>query len=866
MKINNVIFLLAFVFLLAACDDKDKAEVDPNVIQRGEAEYTITAQHPSENENKLSYNFGIAEGGAAVSEPDYSVIWDFGDGTERKSGVSLNHIYKSEGDYTVTAYITDNINDKFRTASTTVIAGGEPDIYNSEIVAYREEDRRAYRFVSSAISSLGEELRYSWNYGDGTPATLPKRDNSAKHSFSKYGDNYTVQLSIDNGRGDQGSILEKSITVQTDNPDLLFECNPDGYAISADYVMLGQYIKCQPKLVGGSIPDIQYSWAFYSEITKDQYDTYGGKDNASLIIVKYITDSAGKEIPNIVDDVTSEYTDSFKYYELDGLGKSEVEDAVRYMYEEGGAKFITVTGSSQQFLNSDIGTLEKYGLPSNCMLGTLQCKKDTFDTSGLKFKCEADAYAMVKDETDNTKKYIKPLDNYTFTAKDNDGKILQIISNKDTSTSSQIQTQCTTDNSTYSNYSESEKNYTKCKVELEYTADRYDSSTGYTTMELEASQTETVDGNPVDVTLKQSRDFKVEAPVLSVSYDKSSNKTEPLKFNFEASFGNVTISNTNLKYYWDFGDGSSVVETSSNTVSHTYQSANAQYEVSVYATSDKFDRTMPAKSLIRMSPGFRGSKFEITRMGDDQAAGITGNKDNIYKIVWDYLGTVDGNVVDTKYEFTLQNANGSYSRTFVIDFPNPCENQACSNIPDDWEYEFITDKPTEQNILTGNDDFGIPYGTPFLLTLKITNEKNGSEYIVQNAVPVASARPPLPSHPGNTNNSKTGWFGQFDTISTDDNSQVIPVSNSKCYYNLNPGNINSDLNSKWGLGQPTYSAGTLTVETNCNQGVHVGNDSGSEQYRKMVLSIISGPIVLENGIISKDNSIDRYLDIRLKAN
>ena len=90
MKINNVIFLLAFVFLLAACDDKDKAEVDPNVIQRGEAEYTITAQHPSENENKLSYNFGIAEGGAAVSEPDYSVIWDFGDGTERKSGVSLN--------------------------------------------------------------------------------------------------------------------------------------------------------------------------------------------------------------------------------------------------------------------------------------------------------------------------------------------------------------------------------------------------------------------------------------------------------------------------------------------------------------------------------------------------------------------------------------------------------------------------------------------------------------------------------------------------------------------------------------------------------------------------------------------------------
>ena len=862
MKIKNLIFLLSLFLLLIACDDKDKAEVDPNVIQRGEPEYTITAQHPNESENKLSYDFGMSAGGAALSEPDYSVIWDFGDGTERKSGVSLNHTYKTEGDYTVTAYITDNINDKFRTTSTTVLAGGEPDIYNAEIVAYREKDRRAYRFVSSAISSFGEELRYSWNYGDGTPATIPKRDNSAKHSFSKYGDNYTVQLSIDNGRGDQGSIVEKSITVQTDNPDLLFECLPDGYAISADYVMLGQYIKCQPKLVGGSIPDIQYSWVFYSEITKDQYDKYGCKDNASLIIVKYIKDSDGKEIPSIVDDVKEKDTYSFKYYELDGLGKSEVDNAVRYMYKEGGAKFITITGSSQQFLNGDIGTHEKYSLPSNCMLGTLQCKKDNSDTSGLKFKCEADAYAMVKDETDNTKKYIKPLELYTFTAKDNDGRILQTLTNSNNT--NEVKTQCTKDNSTYSSYDINEKNYTKCKVILEYTADRYDSSTGYTTMELEASQTETVDGNQVNVTLKQSRDFKVEAPALSVSYYKSSNKQEPLKFSFEASFGSVDVSNiSSLQYHWDFGDGNNIV-SSSNSVTHTYQIADAQYEVKVYASSDKFDRIMPATSLIRMNPGFRGSKFEITRLNN--AAGINGNQDNIYKLVWDYLGTVDGNVVDTKYEFTLTNANGSYSRTFVIDFPNPCENQDCSNIPDNFEYEFITDKPTEQNILSGHDDFGIPYGTPFLLTLKITNEKSGLEYIVQNAVPVASARPPQPVHPSNSNNSKTGWFGGFNTISTDDNQQVIPVSDSKYYYDLNPGNINNDLNKTWGLGQPIYRAGILTVETNCNQGVHVGNDSGSEQYRKMVLSIISGPIVLENGLISKDNSIDRYLDIRLKAN
>ena len=139
MKIKNLIFLLSLFLLLIACDDKDKAEVDPNVIQRGEPEYTITAQHPNESENKLSYDFGMSAGGAALSEPDYSVIWDFGDGTERKSGVSLNHTYKTEGDYTVTAYITDNINDKFRTTSTTVLAGGEPDIYNAEIVAYREK-------------------------------------------------------------------------------------------------------------------------------------------------------------------------------------------------------------------------------------------------------------------------------------------------------------------------------------------------------------------------------------------------------------------------------------------------------------------------------------------------------------------------------------------------------------------------------------------------------------------------------------------------------------------------------------------------------------------------------------------------------
>lgn len=850
MKINNVIFLLAFVFLFVACDDKDKTEVDPNVIQRGEPEYIITAQHPNED-NKLSYDFNATIAGAALSEPDYSVIWDFGDGTERQSGVSLNHIYGVEGDYSVTAYITDNVNSKFRTASTTVVAGGEPDIYNTEIVAYREEDRRAYRFVSSAVSSLGEELRYSWNYGDGTPATLPKRDNSAKHSFSKYGDNYTVLLSIDNGRGDQGSIVEKSITVQTDNPDLFFECSPDGYAISADYVMLGQYIKCQPKLVGGSIPDIQYSWEFYNKITEEQFNSYGGKDNKSLIIVKYTTDYNGSKIPSIVEDNKAYKSDEFEYYELDGLGKSEVEDAVRYMYKDGGAKFITITGSSQQFLNSAIYTLEKYSLPSNCMLGSLTCKKKEDDNTNLQFTCEAEAYAMAKDDANNTK-YIKPLDNYIFTAKDNDGKILKTLSDKD---SSLVKKQCTKDNTTYSDYDSSEKGYTTCKVMLAYTADRYDSSTGYTTMELEASETETVDGNDVNVTLKQSRDFRVEAPRLSVSHFQHSDN--PLQFNFDAAF-DIDVSNiANIKYYWDFGDGT-MTETTDNSTNHIYSSADAQYEVKVYAVSNKFDNTIPVTSLIRMSPGFRGSKFEITRTGS--------NTDNTYNIKVDYLGQVDSKYVPVKYEFILQNANGSYSRTFVIDNFTPCDNDYCSNILDNWFFEFDTDIPNEENIKDGSEDFGIPYGTSFLLTLKIYNKASGSEYTVQNVVPVANALPPQPNHPGDTNSSKTGWFGPIIQLNTDVYNQKIPVGKSKCYYNLNPGNINNDLSSKWGLGKTSYSAGTTELEVDCETRVQVGNDSGTEHYRKMVVSIISGPIVLENGLISKTNSIDRYLDIRLKAN
>lgn len=859
MKIKNLIFLLSLFLLLIACDDKNKASVDPNVIQRGEPEYTITAQHPNESENKLSYDFGMSAGGAALSEPDYSVIWDFGDGTERKSGVSLNHIYKTEGDYTVTAYITDNINDKFRTASTTVLAGGEPDIYNAEIVAYREEDRRAYRFVSSAISSLGEELRYSWNYGDGTPATIPKRDNSAKHSFSKYGDNYTVQLSIDNGRGDQGSIVEKSITVQTDNPDLLFECLPDGYAISADYIMLGQYIKCQPKIVGGSIPDIQYSWVFYSEIAKDQYDKYGGKDNASLIIVKYIKDSDGKEIPSIVDDVKDENIYSFKYYELDGLGKSEVDDAVRYMYKEGGAKFITITGSSQQFLNSDINTLEKYSLPSNCMLGTLQCKKDDSDASGLKFECEADAYAMVKDEADNTKKYIKPLELYTFTAKDNDGRILQTLTNSNNT--NEVKTQCTKDNNTYLPYDSNEKNYTKCKVILKYTADRYDSSTGYTTMELEASQTEIVDENPVNVTLKQSRDFKVEAPVLTVSHSQLYD--DPLKFTIEASFGSVDVNNiSNLQYHWDFGDGNN--RTSSTTsVEHTYQSADAQYEVKVYATSDKFDRTMPATSLIRMNPGFRGSMFEITRLNN--AAGINGNTDNIYKIKWDYIGQVDNKNVPTKYEFTLTNSNGSYSRTFVLDDFYVRD----EDMPANWFLEYQTDKPTNENILTGNDDFGIPYGTPFLLTLKITNKKSGIEYIVQNSVPVGEY---IVMNPGNSslafnnNQNSKGTYGGFDRLDTNVNNQKIPVGDCTCYFDLNPGNINPNIGNYWGLTISDYSVGVTNLTVNCSQRVNITSTGGNALFKKTVVSIVKCPIVNEHGIISSSNPLSRYVDIKLMGN
>jgi large repetitive protein len=143
--------------------------------------------------------------------------WDFGDGTTWDGGSGASHSYAKAGTYTVTVTADNGQGStcSIATDRTTVTVFESPIADAGEnLVCCIGVDN-----VFDGSKSIGSNLSYHWDFGDGASADGVK----VNHAYSK-GGNYRVILTVDNGSKSECSTSSSSFVANVNSkPEAVIE-------------------------------------------------------------------------------------------------------------------------------------------------------------------------------------------------------------------------------------------------------------------------------------------------------------------------------------------------------------------------------------------------------------------------------------------------------------------------------------------------------------------------------------------------------------------------------------------------------------------------------------------------------------------
>jgi len=157
----------------------------------------------------------ISFNASASSDPDgyiVSYFWDFGDGTNA-TGVTVDHAYIDDGNYTVTLTVTDDDGATDTANSTKTVLNRPPVAIFSESAETVYTDENINFNASTSYDSDGVILSYFWDFGDGTNATGVL----VNHAYAGNG-TYTVTLTVTDDDG--ASTSTKAIKTVLNRPDI----------------------------------------------------------------------------------------------------------------------------------------------------------------------------------------------------------------------------------------------------------------------------------------------------------------------------------------------------------------------------------------------------------------------------------------------------------------------------------------------------------------------------------------------------------------------------------------------------------------------------------------------------------------------
>lgn len=174
---------------------------------------TVNPELPERGTTSTTYRFSAAESVSARGlRSGLSATWDYGDGSALSNGLTVQHVFRSAGTYTVTLSLTDETSGKYAKTSRTVEVLREPasafffagpaDGIAPLVVNF---DATASRDPQGAIRS------FVWNFGDG--AVFQQNAAKTSYTYRKAG-TYVVRLTIVDSAGSKVDAEPVTITVR----------------------------------------------------------------------------------------------------------------------------------------------------------------------------------------------------------------------------------------------------------------------------------------------------------------------------------------------------------------------------------------------------------------------------------------------------------------------------------------------------------------------------------------------------------------------------------------------------------------------------------------------------------------------------
>ena len=166
---------------------------------------------------------------SASSDPDGTIAsysWDFGDGSAAATGATVMHTYATDGQYTVTLTVTDDLG---ATGTAIALAGAANQPPTAAFTVATPAARVVAVDAATSTDSDGTIASYSWDFGDGSPV---ETGITATHTYAADG-SYTITLTVTDDLGATATTT-RSATAANQAPTAAFTANTQQLVLSVD--------------------------------------------------------------------------------------------------------------------------------------------------------------------------------------------------------------------------------------------------------------------------------------------------------------------------------------------------------------------------------------------------------------------------------------------------------------------------------------------------------------------------------------------------------------------------------------------------------------------------------------------------------
>lgn len=235
------------------CNGEQEINYDVQVFETPDADFNFTTS------GCVSDSVRFTDNSNTFSRPATKWIWDFADGGSSQLR-NPAHKYSSAGSFKVRFATVTDIGCLSDTAEKTVVLSDPPMARFAIAAPYCAG--KAVTFTDSSTTASSSLVKWTWNFGDGSPQVVAATNAPQTHTYASSG-SYTVTLVVESASGCKSIAASKAITVSPNPaPGFTFgkACLPNGAVQFTDASAISD----------GSQNLFTYNWDFGDGSTSQQ--------------------------------------------------------------------------------------------------------------------------------------------------------------------------------------------------------------------------------------------------------------------------------------------------------------------------------------------------------------------------------------------------------------------------------------------------------------------------------------------------------------------------------------------------------------------------------------------------------------------